>query len=146
MLGHKLNCASLSKIGFSLALMIRNQPILLSIFFKAPTNKTGIQIKRIKYDMKSGRSNCETKHIKLTQDIKFVVSFNFEAKLFYFRTYLISSLYSDWYSELPSSDPNIESDLAFISVKYTNKQKIKKILRISLSFFPNSSSSLNAAT
>ena len=32
--------------------------------FKAPTNKTGVRIKKIKYDMKSGRSNCETKHLK----------------------------------------------------------------------------------
>ena len=73
MLGQKLNCASLSKIWVSLAQMIWNQPILLLKFFKAPTNKTGIQIKEIKYDMKSGRSNCEIKHLKLTQDIKFVV-------------------------------------------------------------------------
>ena len=98
MLGHKSNCASLSKIGVSLALMIRNQPILISKFFKAPKNKTCIQIKKIKYDMKSGRSNCEIKHLKLTQDIKFVVYWSnflsFEAKLSYFRTYLISALYS----------------------------------------------------
>ena len=54
--------------------------------------------KEIKYDMKSGRSNCEIKHLKLTQDIKFVVHkrnfLSFEAKLSYFRTYLISALYS----------------------------------------------------
>ena len=73
LLGQNLNCASLSKIWVSLAQMIRNQPILLSKIFKAPTNKTGIQIKEIKYYMKSGRSNCEIKYSKLTQDIKFVV-------------------------------------------------------------------------